>query len=66
MKKKPDAPRFDADPLDDDEDAPPFTLDDSGSMVLNRGLEAGKPRRAAKPQKRKAAERRKKPRRPGR
>jgi hypothetical protein len=41
MPRKPKAekPQFDADPLDDD-DQPPFTLDDDGNMVL---------RRAAKP-----------------
>ena len=37
MPRKPKAekPQFDADPLDDD-DQPPFTLDDDGNMVLRR------------------------------
>jgi hypothetical protein len=34
------APQFDADPIEDDEQ-PPFTLDDDGNMVLRRG--AAKP-----------------------
>ncbi len=46
MPKKPKqpqpkaAPQFDADPIEDDEQ-PPFTLDDDGNMVLRR--DAAKP-----------------------
>ena len=40
-------PQFDADPLDD-EDQPPFTMDDDGNMVLRRSAKPkptkGKPR----------------------
>ena len=40
-------PQFDADPLDD-EDQPPFTMDDDGNMVLRRAAKPkptkGKPR----------------------
>ena len=39
-------PQFDADPLEDD-DQPPFTLDDDGQMVLRRS--AKKPAKGAKP-----------------
>ena len=37
------APQFDADPIEDDEQ-PPFTLDDDGNMVLRR--DAAKPKGA--------------------
>lgn len=49
MPRKPKAktPQFDADPLEDD-DQPPFTLDDDGNMVLRRAAKPkptkGKPR----------------------
>ena len=49
MPKKPKqpqqkaAPQFDADPIEDDEQ-PPFTLDDDGNMVLRR--DAAKPKGA--------------------
>jgi hypothetical protein len=46
-------PQFDADPLEDD-DQPPFTLDDDGNMVLRR---SAKP----KPTKGKARGKGKKP-----
>jgi hypothetical protein len=40
-------PQFDADPIEDD-DQPPFTLDDDGNMVLRRSAKPkptkGKPR----------------------
>ncbi len=40
-------PQFDADPLDDD-DQPPFTLDDDGNMVLRRSAAKPKPTKGAK------------------
>lgn len=47
MRRKPKAtkPQFDADPLDDD-DQPPFTLDDDGNMVLRRSAAKPKPKGA--------------------
>lgn len=50
MPRKPKAtkPQFDADPLEDEEQ-PPFTLDDDGNMVLRRS--------AAKPKSTKGAKR---------
>lgn len=44
-------PQFDADPLDD-EDQPPFTMDDDGNMVLRRS--ASKPKPKGKPRGKKA------------
>ncbi len=50
MPRKPPkakTPQFDADPIEDD-DQPPFTLDDDGNMVLRRSAKPkptkGKPR----------------------
>lgn len=43
-------PQFDADPLEDDEQ-PPFTLDDDGNMVLRRDA---KPKAKGKPRGKKA------------
>ena len=49
MPRKPPkakTPQFDADPIEDDEQ-PPFTLDDDGNMVLRRSAKPkpkGKPR----------------------
>jgi hypothetical protein len=36
-------PQFDADPLDD-EDQPPFTMDDDGNVVLRRSAPKPKPK----------------------
>ena len=49
MPRKPKAtkPQFDADPIEDDDASPPFTLDDDGNMVLRRSAKPkpkGKPR----------------------
>lgn len=53
MPRKPPkakTPQFDADPLEDD-DQPPFTLDDDGNMVLRRDA---KPKAKGKPRGKKA------------
>ena len=53
MPKKPKqpqpkaAPQFDADPIEDDEQ-PPFTLDDDGNMVLRRDAAKRKPKAKAR------------------
>ena len=50
MPRKPTqakTPQFDADPLED-EDQPPFTLDDDGTMVLRRDAAKPKPTKGAK------------------
>jgi hypothetical protein len=44
------APQFDADPIEDDEQ-PPFTLDDDGNMVLRRGAATRKPKAKARRKK---------------
>ena len=52
-KKQPkakSAPQFDADPLEEDEQ-PPFTLDDDGTMILRR--DAAKPKPKAKARRKK-------------
>jgi len=52
-KKQPKAktaPQFDADPLEEDEQ-PPFTLDDDGTMILRR--DAAKPKPKAKARRKK-------------
>jgi hypothetical protein len=41
------APQFDADPIEDDEQ-PPFTLDDDGNMVLRRDAAKRKPKAKAR------------------
>jgi hypothetical protein len=41
------APQFDADPIEDDEQ-PPFTLDDDGNMVLRRCAAKRKPKAKAR------------------
>jgi hypothetical protein len=49
MPRKPPkakTPQFDADPIEDD-DQPPFTLDDDGNMVLRRSAKP-KPTKGAK------------------
>lgn len=56
MPRKPPkakTPQFDADPLEDDEQ-PPFTLDDDGAMVLRRAAAKPKPTKGAKRGKGKA------------
>ena len=53
MPRKPPTaktPQFDADPIEDD-DQPPFTLDDDGNMVLRR---SAKPKPKGKPRGKKA------------
>ena len=56
MPKKPSkpqpkaAPQFDADPIEDDEQ-PPFTLDDDGNMVLRRDAAKRKPKAPARRKK---------------
>ncbi len=49
MPRKPKAktPQFDADPLEDD-DQPPFTLDDDGHMILRRSAAKSKLTKGAK------------------
>lgn len=50
MPRKPPkakTPQFDADPLEDD-DQPPFTLDDDGHMILRRSAAKPKPTKGAK------------------
>jgi hypothetical protein len=49
-KPKAKTPQFDADPIEDDEQ-PPFTLDDDGHMVLRR---SAKPKPKGKPRGKKA------------
>jgi hypothetical protein len=44
------APQFDADPIEDDEQ-PPFTLDDDGNMVLRRDAAKRKPKAPARRKK---------------
>jgi hypothetical protein len=44
------APQFDADPIEDDEQ-PPFTLDDDGNMVLRRDAATRKPKAKARRKK---------------
>ena len=53
MPRKPPkakTPQFDADPIEDD-DQPPFTLDDDGNMILRR---SAKPKPKGKPRGKKA------------
>ena len=56
MPKKPTAksrPQFDAEPIDDDEQ-PPFTMDDDGYVTLRR---PDQPAKKAKPKNRKEVKR---------
>jgi hypothetical protein len=46
VSRKKAKPQFDADPLDDDEDAVPFVIDDNGTMILKRGGKDAGERRA--------------------